>query len=374
MDDLVPDCEMEFSDPREEEESHIDEIPKGERTLRTQAYDKSISDIVAMIDAGDISLDPDYQRNYIWDDKRASLLVESILLNVPIPVVYVAEDEDSRWDVVDGLQRLNSLHRFFKEEFKLRGLEVLSDLNKSSYSTLNPKAARILRNGILRIILIFKESHPDIKYEIFMRLNRGSIRLNEQELRNCLYRGTFNDLLHELREEPLVLKLLGLKEPHKRMNDAELLLRHFCVKAGYDPATGTISNYSGNMRSSLNRHMEKVRNSCKDVIEDMRSKFLTTASTVDAVFGAHAFHRIDANGHFEDRLNRALMDVVMVGFGYHGKDALEERRAAIVELLKELINDDAEFLDAITVRTSTKAKMEYRVHTFVQRLAGAVEG
>jgi hypothetical protein len=120
--------------------------------------------------------------------------------------------------------------------------------------------------------------------------------------------------------------------------------------------------------------MEKVRNSCKDVIEDMRSKFLTTASTVDAVFGAHAFHRIDANGHFEDRLNRALMDVVMVGFGYHGKDALEERRAAIVELLKELINDDAEFLDAITVRTSTKAKMEYRVHTFVQRLAGAVEG
>ena len=114
----------------------------------TQAYDKSISDVVAMIEAGDIVLDPDYQRSYVWDNKKASLLIESILLNVPIPVIYVAEDEDSRWNVVDGLQRLNSLRRFFAKEFKLRGLEVLQELNGSNYESLNPKAGRILRKRI----------------------------------------------------------------------------------------------------------------------------------------------------------------------------------------------------------------------------------
>jgi hypothetical protein len=182
------DNNLHFSDPREEEESQIDLIPTGERNLRTQAYDFSISNIISKINDDDIVLDPDYQRNYVWDDKRASLLVESILLNVPIPAVYVAEDQDGRWDVVDGLQRLNSLKRFFGDEFKLKGLDVLRELNKAYYKDLNPKATRILRNGILRIILIFKESHPDIKYEIFMRLNRGAVKLTEQELRNCLCR------------------------------------------------------------------------------------------------------------------------------------------------------------------------------------------
>src|SRR5437879_584410 len=121
---------IKFADTPEEDDANIDEIPKGDRNLRTQAYDMSISDIVTKINDGDIVLDPDYQRNYVWDDKRASLLVESILLNVPIPVIYVAEDDDGKWDVVDGLQRLNSLKRFFGNEFKLKGLGVLDELNK----------------------------------------------------------------------------------------------------------------------------------------------------------------------------------------------------------------------------------------------------
>ncbi|MBC8217766.1 MAG: DUF262 domain-containing protein [Planctomycetes bacterium] len=374
MEDTPSRGDLEFSDPREEDEANIDEIPKEQRSLRTQAYDKSISDVVSMIDKGDIVLDPDYQRNYIWDDKLASLLVESILLNVPIPVIYVAEDEDSRWDVVDGLQRLNSLHRFFKDDFRLKGLEVLPDLNNLLYSQLNPKAARILRNGILRIILIFKESHSDIKYEIFTRLNRGSIHLNEQELRNCLYRGPFNDFLHEIRKEDYVLSLLNLAEPHKRMVDAELLLRHFTVKHGYDPSTGEISTYSGNMRSSLNKYMLKARNLPPPEIKKLKLKFIETVIKVYAVFEDNAFHRINPDGTFDGRLNRAVMDAVMIGFGYHSRESLEQNKAEIIALLKQLINDDATFLDAITVRTSMKSKMEYRIHTFVQKLAGVVKG
>jgi Protein of unknown function DUF262 len=102
--------EEEFSEDSSETEEGFGEIPLEKRVLQTQAYDKSVGDLMAMMDTtsreSDIRLDPHYQRSYVWDNKKASLLIESILLNVPIPVIYVEEDENGRWNVVDGLQRL----------------------------------------------------------------------------------------------------------------------------------------------------------------------------------------------------------------------------------------------------------------------------
>lgn len=173
------------------------EIPHVVRNLTTQAYDKSVSDIIRMISDKDLVLDPDYQRNYVWDNKKASKLIESIILNVPIPVIYVSEGSDSSWSVIDGLQRLNSLKRFFEGRYKLSGLEVLHELNKCDFKSLPSKASRMLKNGLLRIVMVTADSNEDIKYDIFMRLNTGSVHLNGQELRNCLYRGKFNTFLQE---------------------------------------------------------------------------------------------------------------------------------------------------------------------------------
>ena len=143
--------DYKFDDTERQAES---EIPREVRNLTTQAYDKSVSDVVRMISDKDLVLDPDYQRNYVWDNKKASMLVESIILNVPIPVIYVSEEKDSTWSVIDGLQRLNSLKKFFDGKFKLTGLEILSELNKCEYKTLPSKASRMLRNGLLRIVMV----------------------------------------------------------------------------------------------------------------------------------------------------------------------------------------------------------------------------
>jgi len=247
-------------------------------------------------------------------------------------------------------------------------------LNKNFYKDLNPKAARILRNGILRIILIFKESHPEIKYEIFMRLNRGAVKLTEQELRNCLYRGRFNDLLHDLREQKIVQRMLGLDEPDNRMADAEVLLRHFTVRGGYDPTTGKIATYSGNMKSSLNHYMAKMRNVTAEQAESLKNQFMSDAAKVDEVFGANAYRRINADGSFDDRPNRAIVDAVLTGMAPHPIEAIRQKKTDIVELLKNLINGDATFADAITTRTSDKQRMEYRVHTFSKKLAELMGG
>ena len=118
MVEVLPDDmsgEMKFDDDYDEDSKIPYEIPKEVRKITTQAYDKSVSDIVRMIEDKDIRLDPDYQRNYVWDNKKASMLIESIILNVPIPVIYVSQEEDDSWSVIDGLQRLSSLKRFFHQ-------------------------------------------------------------------------------------------------------------------------------------------------------------------------------------------------------------------------------------------------------------------
>lgn len=206
---VEPAQDVEFEDDYDEDSKIPYEIPQEVRKITTQAYDKSVADIVRMIDDKDIRLDPDYQRNYVWDNKKASMLIESIILNVPIPVIYVSQEEDDSWSVIDGLQRLYSLKRFFDGKFKLSGLEILSDLNKSDINTLNPKALRMLKNGLLRVIMITHDSNEEIKYDVFMRLNTGSVHLTEQELRNCLYRGSLNRFLKEVVQNGTWLKLMG---------------------------------------------------------------------------------------------------------------------------------------------------------------------
>ncbi len=323
-----------------------------------------------MINNDDIFLNPEYQRNYVWDNKRASLLIESLLLNVPIPVVYVAEDDDGIWSVVDGLQRLETLRRFFANEFKLRGLEVLQELNGIQYSTLNPKASRLLRNGILRIILIFKESHPDIKYEIFMRLNRGSIRLTEQELRNCLYKGPFNDLLKELRENPKYLKMIGLTKPHKRMNDAELILRYFTISDNYDRKKNALmETYTGKVVSSMNKYIESKKKTTKNEITRLKQLFEETTDKVYSVFEDDAFKKLNADGSLESsRINRAIMDMIMISFEDFDKNKLIFHKKQIISLLRDLPQTNNDFNNALTFGTSDRKQLEYRLSTWIQNL------
>ena len=122
-------------------------------------------------------------------------------MNVPIPPLYFAEEDDGTWLVLDGLQRLSSIKEFYNNEYSLIKLEVLAELNKKKYVDLPLKSKNLLDDGMLRVNIIKNDSHRDIKYDIFMRLNRGAVTLNYQELRNCMYRGNLNDAAKELCEE-----------------------------------------------------------------------------------------------------------------------------------------------------------------------------
>lgn len=297
---------------------------------------------------GDLILDPEFQRRYVWDNKKASLLIESILLEVPIPVIYLAE-EDGKFTVIDGQQRLRSFFRFLNNEFKLRGLSVLSELNGKYFKDLDKEKQRKIEDATLRVIEIRKESHSDVKFEIFERLNVGAVKLNDQELRNCIYRGKYNDLIKELAEDRDFLFLLGLKEPHKRMYDRELVL-HFL--AFYNQ---TYLKYKPPMKQFLNREMENNRNISEEKIKELRRAFKETVSMVKSVFGDKAFRRFipgdekDPNGRWEIRkINIGLFEIIMFGFSRYAKNQIIPLSDVIREELLHMMTSDKEFVESIS--------------------------
>lgn len=209
-----------------------DEIPIRDRRVITQPYDLVVESLIDQIGAGTIFLRPlserpNFQRRYVWTDILASRLIESILLNVPIPPCYLSQNEDFELDVIDGQQRLFSIYRFVKNQYALTNLEVLKDLNDLRFHEIPTKQQRQLNTHTLRCVLITNESHPEIKFDVFQRLNTNTVPLNAQELRNCIYRGALNSLLQEVVSYPSWLKILGKKQPDKRMRDEELVLRFF---------------------------------------------------------------------------------------------------------------------------------------------------
>jgi hypothetical protein len=266
-----------------------DELEEGpyelskERKVLIQPYDYAVRMLMDMVIEGDLVLDPDYQRKYRWSDEKASRFIESILLNIPVPVFYLAEEPNGKFSVIDGQQRLTSLFRFMKPdelselfsgrnipELVLRDLKVRSDLNGARYKDLSSADRSLLAKRPMRCVVVLNESDETLKFEVFERLNSGSASLTDQEVRNCLYRGGFNELIKKLASDTRFQELISLPEKSSNnMKDVELVLRFFAYRE-----LDENSKYSDSYTEHLNVFMEDNRE-----ISDARAEALT------AVFG-----------------------------------------------------------------------------------------
>jgi len=191
-----------------DEEIEDGEFPSSpERVIHFDNLSRKIKDLHSDFISGDLDPRPGFQRGYVWDKTKASRLIESILLKVPIPPIYTAQDDDDTEVVIDGQQRLLSIFSFIdgklpgdKKKFTLSGLKVKKDLNWYSFKDLEKSEQKTILNYSLPLITITKESDKNIRFEIFERLNTGSQPLNHQEIRNCIYRGKYNDFINKLCE------------------------------------------------------------------------------------------------------------------------------------------------------------------------------
>jgi len=336
---------LEFED--QEEEQPI-EIPPKERRVYSDKADRSIFELYRQYQKGNLDLQPGFQRLQVWDNSKSSRLIESVLLEVPIPVIYLSEESDGKYSVIDGQQRLNAFFKFLENNLRLSGLTILVELNGKRFQDIPKNLQDKFENATIRIIEIRKESDPDVKFEIFERLNTGSVQLNAQELRNCIYRGRYNELLKELSGNKDFQFLLGLKEPHNRMQDRELILRFFAFYHN------TYLKYTPPMKRFLNKEMEKHRNLNEAEENELRNVFKKSVRLSKTVFGDKAFHRFvagskeDPNGCYERKMNKGLFDIIMFGFTMYDENQIIPNSDAIREELLWMMTHEEEFINAIS--------------------------
>ena len=198
-----------------------------ERKIFTQKAEYSTEYLHKLCRRGKLNLQPDFQRQFVWDRNKASGFIESLLLDVPVPIIYLAEATDGTFVVIDGQQRLSSIFSFLDgsfpdgRRFRLGGLNILRDVNEKSFADIGEKYQDTLESATLSVIVLEKESDSELKFEIFKRLNTGSVKLNDQELRNCIYRGPYLELLKELSTDADYRYIMDLKGPDKRMKNIQ---------------------------------------------------------------------------------------------------------------------------------------------------------
>jgi len=360
-DNWTPEAEEEFySGYVPEEDNTALRIAPPDRRLITQPYDLNVRTIVSQIDDKSLIVKPPYQRGYVWDDGRASRLIESLLMNIPIPACYFAEEQSGVSNVIDGQQRLHSIWRYYYNHFNLRSLRTLTEYNGKFFKDLSEREQRLILGRTIRCIVITQESHPEIRFEVFERLNTGSVQLTDQEIRNAIYRGPFNDLIKSLAEQARWLRVLNKTRLDKRMRDDELVVRFFAVQDRY-------REYQAPLRSFLNEYTVSKLKDFNDLEKNrLTALFEETVDKVIEVFGDHAF-RMYNNG-WERQLNRALFDAVMLIFSKIPENQLITSRAKIEEKLLNLY-DDKSFAQAIGRSTADKASFFTRIRLFSLSMA-----
>ncbi|WP_169775344.1 DUF262 domain-containing protein [Streptomonospora alba] len=334
------------------------DVAAGERKLVTQPYDYSVDQLTSHVDKRKILLmEVPYQREYVWDDAKASRLVESLLLNVPIPVCYFAENEDGTWEVIDGLQRVHSIVRFLKDDLALRGLSVLTELNGKQFSEISARDQRRVESRTLRFVVITDESHPDIKFDVFERLNTGAVKLAPHELRNCIYRGAFNDTLKDLAQMDSFRRAIG-RGKDSRMRDEEMVLRFLALHEN-------LSGYKPPVTQFLNEHMR--RNRQRRPSQEVVAIFDATMQHIASIFDGRAFRIIQEEGKPATNVNRALYDAVSLSFAFADLGSITGKESRIREAHHELLSDST-FQVFIGRATADRTRMHGRVRKYSEML------
>lgn len=366
--DLDDSANIDFEDEEGDAAVEWQQLPP-EREFFASPYDPPVKSLVDEMRDGELIVRPSFQRYAVWDTSRRSRFIESILLNIPIPTLFFAEDDDKTKVVVDGQQRLLALKEFVENRYALKGIEVLTPLKGKSFDELTERQRKIIRNRTLRCLVISAKSDSEIRFQVFERLNQGGVVLNPQEVRHCVYRGPLNDLLHSLVRKPAWLKLMHLDEPHQRMNDCELILRFFAIR-------DSLPNYSPPLKKLLNEYMRAHRHAAPDEIAALRAAFESAGAPVAAAFAGLSFRRVFPKKgvndpkvlDFDRTLNRAVYDTQMLVMeGVDVDWAAKHKTDILVEFVNLCLNDER-FADSVSRATADKTRLEYRLRTWKKAL------
>ena len=310
---------------------------------------------------------PSFQRQYVWDRPRASRLIESFMMELPVPPVFVSEQKDRTLLVIDGRQRLETIHRFFNEKFRegengkgsqkfrLAGVNPEGRFNNKAFSDLDPVDQRQLKNTVLRVLVIRQvepDKNPAIIHHIFERLNTGGMQLKDQEVRNCIYAGKLNNLLNDLNGTDDWRRFLGLPHRDKRQKDVELILRYMAL-------FHNLAEYKKPMKDFLSSFMHANRDPPDEFIFKERERFTRTCALLLDQLG-------DCPLKQHGRINPSVFDSVFVTVAgspgaCNGGDLADRMRR---------LRSDKEFVDSTTRATTDPLTVSKRMNIARNALCG----
>lgn len=338
------------------------------RKIKSQATTPTIQSLYQDWKDGDLIISPDFQRNYVWNNKKASNLIESILLNIPLPIIFTAST-GGKEEVIDGQQRLTSIFAFIDgrfpdgTKFKLtKNLKILGEeIGGCSFAQLEKHYQTTLKKYPLLLVSISEDSQEEVKFEMFERLNTNITSLNAQELRNCLYRGGYNSLLKIMAKDKDFQYVLNKPTYKKRMQDVELVLM-FCAFHNTSP-----DHYRKSLSQFLNDEMRNHKTLTDDKRELLEKQFKKSVRLIKHIWGNRAFniYSIDERTKkvtLSTTFNQGLFQILIYWFIPYETNQVIPYADLIKEELINLQIHDETFRDTLTgsgTNSPNKLKLKF---------------
>lgn len=337
---------------------------QSQSALVLQQSDLSLQSISDMVDSGAIDVSPKYQRRERWGLEKNSGLIESFLLNIPVPPIYLAEDEYGVYSVIDGKQRVTAINKFLLGQFELTELDKFVELEGCKFKDLPSSLSNALKiRPYLRVVTLLRQSDPDLKHEVFLRLNKAGVVLNSQEIRNVAFRGDLNNMLFDMSEKAYLreqLKATAQSKIFREMIDVQYVLRFFTVREYWQ-------KFHGNMDVAMDSYMQNFHKTSKKQVKILQAIFEQALNFCEAVWGDEGFKKPGGNS----RVLQGYYDVQMVCSSLltdAERDNAMHKPDKVREALVLLLAKDEEFQESISQFTSNPRSVEYRIKTFADAL------
>jgi len=316
-----------------------------------RSENRTVHNVMRQIDQSYYIMNPDFQRDFIWDESKQSKLIESVIMRIPLPVFYLAEDKLGKMIVVDGLQRLSTFYRFFKDELRLK-LPDREDINGKKFSELPPKFQNRIEDCNLILYTIDSKIPESARLDIFERVNAG-IPLSRQQMRNCMYMGKATQFLKNEANSDSFKTATGESLNTKTMRDREFVNR-FCAFQilGYE-------NYNGNMDDFLANVLRKMNQMDFEELGELSNQFRTGLNNNLILFGQNAFRKHEKEQERRGVLNASLWDAMCTGLSNVDESIVyscsEDLKREFYALLK-----DEEFYNSISISTNGTKQVKTR--------------
>lgn len=363
--DLIPGEKLSFADQDKDKQINMskDDINekyiKGEVRIVTEQARYPLTSIVGMVESDDYALNPDFQRRHRWNETQKSKLIESFIMNVPIPPIFLYEDKFSHYEVMDGLQRMTAIFEFYKDKFPLEGLDEWKELNGKRYSDLPIQVKKGVDRRYLSSIILLQETAKTeleanrLKQLVFERINSGGVKLEPQETRNAIFNGKLNQLCLKLSRNENLCKLWDIPLPDSeeveygiysedlrntpafaKMEDVELVLRFFANRQRAELYSGAV------FRDFLDMYLKYGNEFQQPVLDQLESLFNETMEFIYNLFGDKAFwlyRRRNGKWNWYSRPTTVVFDtlsLVATKFLVH-KDKIMQKGLIIDSLMEE---------------------------------------